>query len=67
MPEAGANAAIYVDPEKPWEIGRVIETLLNSSAIAGKMIEKGIENAQLYTPDHYARQLINLYKNILND
>ena len=67
MPEAGGNAAIYVDPQKPEEIGRVMETLLNSSAIAGKLVEKGIENAQLYTPDHYARQLINLYKNILND
>lgn len=67
MPEAGGNAAIYVDPEKPEEIGRVIETLLNNSAIAGKMIEKGLENAQLYTPELYARQLINLYKNILND
>ena len=67
MPEAGGNAAIYIDPEKPEEIGRVIETLLNNSAIAGKMIEKGIENTQLYSPLHYARQLINLYKNILND
>lgn len=67
MPEAGGNAAIYVDPQKPEEIGRVIETLLNSSAIAGKMIEKGIENAQLYTLDHYARQLVKLYNNILND
>lgn len=67
MPEAGGNAAIYVDPEKPYEIGRVIETLLNSSAIAGKLIENGIENAQLYTPEHYARQLIKLYNNILNE
>lgn len=67
LPEAGGNAAIYIDPEKPWEIGRVIETLLNSSAVAGKLIEKGIENAQLYTPEHYARQLIKLYNNIRND
>lgn len=67
MPEAGGNAAIYVDPEKPEEIGRVMETLLNSSSIAGKLIEKGIENAQLYIPEQYAWQLIKLYNNILND
>lgn len=67
MPEAGGNAAIYVDPEKPYEIGRVMETLLNSSSITGKLIEKGIDNAQLYTPDHYARQLVKLYNNILDE
>jgi glycosyltransferase involved in cell wall biosynthesis len=46
MPEAGANAALYINPLKPEEIGRVIDQLLNSSYIAGKLIEKGIENAE---------------------
>jgi len=67
MPEAGANAALYINPNRPEEIGRVIDQLLNSSFIAAKLIEKGVENAEGYKPQHYASQMKQIYHTILND
>jgi glycosyltransferase involved in cell wall biosynthesis len=67
LPEAGGDAAIYIHPDKPEEIGRTIETLITDQTLRESQIAKGRINAQRFTPENYARQLKQLYNTILND
>lgn len=66
MPEAGGDAAIYVNPENPFEIGNAIETLLNDKIIRQSMIEKGIVNSQRFTMKIMANELKLMYNNLIN-
>jgi len=67
LPEVGGDAAVYVDPSKPKEIGQALAELLVDEDLRKQLIEKGTVNAQRFTPENYATQLMQLYKNILND
>lgn len=67
LPEAGGNAALYCDPEKPEEIGRAIENLMSDPALRKTLIANGNLNAQRFTQENYARQLRQLYNSVLND
>ena len=67
LPEVGGNAALYIDPKQPEEIGMAILKVLNKPHIRESLIVKGIVNAQRFTPEKYARQLKQLYNTILND
>ncbi|HET6558844.1 MAG TPA: glycosyltransferase family 1 protein [Prolixibacteraceae bacterium] len=67
LPEAGGNAALYCDPEKPEEIGRAIENLLSDQSLRKTLIANGKLNAQRFTQENYARQLRQLYNTVLND
>ncbi len=67
LPEAGGVAAIYINPEKPAEIGHAIENLLADQTLRESLIAKGKINAQRFTPENYALQIKKLYNTILND
>lgn len=66
LPEAGGDAAIYVNPENPKEIGQAIKSLLASQSQRETIISKGRINAQRFTPEKYAIQLRQLYKSIIH-
>ena len=67
LPEAGGDAALYIDPQKPEEIGQAIRQLLDNSVLRKSLIAKGKINAQRFTQEKYSRQLKQLYNSILND
>jgi glycosyltransferase involved in cell wall biosynthesis len=67
LPEAGGDAALYVNPEKPEEIGAALGNLLADQELRESLINKGIANAQRFTPANFARQLKHLYTTLLND
>jgi len=67
LTEAGGDAALYIDPKKPEEIGQAILKVLNEPSVRESLIFKGKVNAQRFTPENYARQLKQLYNTILND
>ena len=66
LPEAGGDAAVYIDPEKPEEIGNSIKILLTDQTMRKALIAKGKINAQRFTPENFASQLTQLYKSIFN-
>ena len=66
LPEAGGEAAIYINPEKPEEIGKALKTLLADLPLRKKLIAEGLINARRFTPDNFARQIKQLYNNLLN-
>ncbi|MFA5327489.1 MAG: glycosyltransferase family 1 protein [Prolixibacteraceae bacterium] len=65
LPEVGGEAAIYVSPEKPEEIGAALASLLADRNLRESMIGKGITNAQRFTPANFARHLKQLYNSVL--
>jgi len=67
LPEAGGDAAMYINPEKPEEIGKALKTLLTDQALRKTLIAKGKINAQRFTPEIFATQFKQLYNNLLND
>ena len=67
LPEVGGDAVLYVNPDKPEEIGKTLAMLLADDNLRESMISKGIIHAQLYTPANFARQLKQLYNTLLNE
>ncbi len=67
LPEAGGNAAFYINPESPAEIGQAIETLLVDQNLRETLISKGKINAQRFIPSDFAKQIKQLYNSILNE
>lgn len=67
LPEAGGDAAIYINPEKPEEIGQAMADLLVNKKLRESLIAKGKINAQRVTPERYVEQLKQLYNSVLND
>lgn len=67
LPEAGGNAALYCDPEKPEEIAQAIKEVMSDQTLRKTLIANGKINAQRFTQENYARQLIKLYNTVLND
>ena len=65
LPEVGGEAAIYINPEKPEEIGAALASLLADRNLRESLIGKGITNAQRFTPANFARQLKQLYNSVL--
>lgn len=67
LPEAGGDAAMYINPEKPEEIGKALKTLLADQTLRKSLIVKGKANAQRFTPENFAKQFKLLYNNLMND
>jgi glycosyltransferase involved in cell wall biosynthesis len=67
LPEAGGDAAIYINPEKPEEIGNAINMLLDDERLIESLILGGKSNARRFTPASFSQQLKQLYNKILND
>ena len=65
LPEAGGDAALYINPEKPEDIGKALVSVLNDRDLRKSLIEKGIINAQRFAPANFARQLKQLYNSLL--
>ena len=67
LPEAGGDAAIYVNPEAPEEIGKALKHLLADQTLRKSLIAKGKVNVERFTPESFAKQLKQLYNSVLND
>lgn len=67
LPEVGGDAARYVNPEKPEEIGQAIADLLDGQNLRETMIAKGKVNAERFAPEVFTTQMKQLYNTLLND
>ncbi|MEA1873984.1 MAG: glycosyltransferase family 1 protein [Bacteroidota bacterium] len=63
--EAGGDAAIYVNPNHPEEIGESIQKIIESPQKAESMKQKGLKYAKNFSQEKIARQLIDLYKSLV--
>ncbi len=64
MSEVGADAALYVDPQKVEDIKQKIKELTNDSSLRENLIKKGLERAKKFTWEKAADQTAQLYKSL---
>lgn len=60
MPEVAGNAALLVNPNKPFEIAVAISQLLNKPALAKKLIRAGRTEIQKYSWENCARETLKV-------
>lgn len=62
LPEAGGDAAYFVDPVSAEEIAAGMKKIYSDKAIVALMVEKGWRHAQRFTPQKSAESVMNVYK-----
>ena len=65
MPEAGGDAALYVNPEKTEEITAAIDKLLGDQALKDKLVEKGFKQVRRFSWQKAAEETLEIYREVL--
>ncbi|MFH2142205.1 MAG: glycosyltransferase family 1 protein [Bacteroidota bacterium] len=60
--ESGGPSSIYINPEKPEEIGNSINLILSDNQLRNKMITNGYIYVEKFKDDAVAANIIQLYK-----
>lgn len=66
FPETVGEAAIMVSPEDSALLSKEIDRVLTDEELQKEMIQKGLQQAKLFSWDKTAEQTIEIYKTILN-
>ena len=64
LPEAGGDAAYYVNPLSAEEIATGMKRIATDKILADLMKEKGIAHANNFTPEKTAASVMNVYRSI---
>lgn len=64
LPEAGGDAAHYVDPLEVDDIALGLEKLINDPAYRQALVQKGFEHARKFTAQEMASKTFEIYKMI---
>ena len=62
--ETGGEAALYADPTQPEDIARQLTRFLSEPALRRVMTQKGYEQAELFTDEKVAHNLITVYQSL---
>jgi len=65
LPEAGGNAALYVDPESADDIAAKIEKVLNDEKLRKDMIEKGYKQVKKFSWEKTARETLKALEGLM--
>lgn len=61
FPEAGGKGAMYVNQHEPESIAEAILRVLNEEALRNDLIDKGKENARLFSEERQAKDVMGYY------
>lgn len=64
MPEAGGDAALYVDPEDVDDIAQKIVKLVRDKALQNEMVEKGKKQVTKFSWDKAARETLDVLQDV---
>ncbi len=64
FPEAGGDAAIYIDPSNEKEISSWIETIMNSPELRKNLAEKGLAYAERFKQKNIEDEIISFHRSI---
>lgn len=64
LPEAGGDAAFYVNPNSAEEIAAGMQTIFTDTTAAAAMREKGWQHAQRFTQQACAAAVMNVYQSL---
>lgn len=63
--ETGGDAALYADPYNPSQIGEQLQRILTDELLRQQMVEKGYKQADKFTDEEVAANLIEAYHSVL--
>ena len=66
MPEAGGDAAAYINPLQPSEIGHTLRQILENPKLANEMRHKGFAQALRFREDRVAHNVHEIYHQLLS-
>jgi glycosyltransferase involved in cell wall biosynthesis len=64
MPEVAGEGARYVDPLSVSSIREGVCSILENPSGTQKLIEAGLQNKERFSPEHVARQYLELYRRV---
>lgn len=64
LPEAGGDAALYVNPESVEELTQAMEKLLNSPKLREEMVKKGYKHIKKFSWEKAATETLNVLEEI---
>ena len=64
LPEAGGNAALYIDPLSVVEMKNAMTEIISNTALKNDLIEKSFIHAQQFTQQHCAAEVMKVYKSL---
>ena len=64
LPEAGGDAAYYVNPASAEEIAAAMKRIYSDKTLVASMVEEGWQHAQNFTPQKHAESVMNVYKSV---
>ncbi len=68
LPEAGGDAALYVDPTSVKDIAKNLESIINDEQLRKKLIKKGYEQVKRFSWEKTARETLeSLERLMIND
>jgi glycosyltransferase involved in cell wall biosynthesis len=67
LPEAGGDAALYVDPENVDDIAKNLKLLIEDKVLREKLIEKGYEQVKKFSWEKTAKETLNVLTKIANE
>jgi len=65
LPEAGGDAALYVNPDKPQEIADCMQQVLKGGEDVQVMIQKGFVHAEKFSNKNCAKQVMKTYQTVM--
>ncbi|WP_342346831.1 glycosyltransferase family 1 protein [uncultured Nitrospira sp.] len=65
LPEVAGDAALYVDPHDPEQLGMEIERLVSDRQLHTQLRNKGFERVKQFTWERAAQETLQLYRDVL--
>lgn len=67
MPEAGGDAALYVNPRDVEDITKKLDKVVSSSDLRREMVEKGKKQAQKFSWEKAAKETLNVLEQVAGE
>ncbi|MBK6284205.1 MAG: glycosyltransferase family 4 protein [Draconibacterium sp.] len=65
LPETAGGAAVLCSLNDIGELGKQIRLILENKTHRQVLVEKGLERAKIFHPEHFSKKMISLYNEIL--
>ena len=65
MEEAGGKSSIYVHPDDDEALARALLSTIEDEGLRATMIADGIEHSLRFAPEVMAREIMEVYNNVL--
>jgi len=67
LPEAGGNAALYIDPLNVDDIVKNLESIIQNSELRTKLIKKGYEQVKKFSWEKTARETLRVLQGLMSN